>query len=53
MLYFPHPYRTMSGQEPGKDVLPGEYRTVDLIEIELYNLEKDENPLLQEQRVHL
>ncbi|SDF11743.1 arylsulfatase [Pricia antarctica] len=42
-LYFPHTYRTMNGQEPGKDGLPGEYRMVDLEEIELYNLEKDES----------
>jgi len=40
-LYFPHTYRTMDGQEPGKDGQPGEYRMVDLKEIELYNLEKD------------
>ncbi len=42
-LYFPHTYRTMNGQEPGKDGLPGEYRMVDLEEIELYDLEKDES----------
>ena len=42
-LYFPHTYRTMNGQEPGKDGLPGEYRTVDLTEIELYDLEDDES----------
>jgi arylsulfatase len=40
-LYFPHRYRTMNGQEPGKDGLPGEYRMVDLEEIELYDLEND------------
>lgn len=40
-LYFPHRYRTMEGQEPGKDGLPGEYKMVDLEEIELYDLEKD------------
>ncbi|WP_209402339.1 sulfatase [Pseudozobellia sp. WGM2] len=42
-LYFPHRYRTMSGQEPGKDGLPGEYRMVGLEEIELYDLEADES----------
>ncbi|WP_373516974.1 sulfatase [Pricia sp.] len=42
-LYFPHTYRTMNGQEPGKDGLPGEYRMVDLAEIELYDLENDES----------
>ncbi len=40
-LYFPHRYRTMNGQEPGKDGLPGEYRMVDMEEIELYDLEAD------------
>ena len=40
-LYFPHRYRTMDGQEPGKDGQPGEYRMVDLEEIELYDLEND------------
>jgi arylsulfatase len=42
-LYFPHTYRTMDGQEPGKDGLPGEYRMVDLKAIELYDLEHDES----------
>jgi arylsulfatase len=40
-LYFPHTYRTMEGQEPGKDGLPGEYRMVNLKEIELYDLSAD------------
>ncbi len=40
-LYFPHRYRTMGGQEPGKDGLPGEYRMIDMEEIELYNVEND------------
>ncbi|MFH6602637.1 sulfatase [Maribacter algicola] len=40
-LYFPHRYRTMDGQEPGKDGQPGEYRMVDLEEIELYDLSND------------
>ncbi len=41
-LYFPHTYRTMEGQEPGKDGLPGEYKMVTLQEIALYDLEADE-----------
>ena len=40
-LYFPHRYRTMNGQEAGKDGLPGEYRMVDLDEIELYDVVND------------
>lgn len=40
-LYFPHSYRTMQGQEAGKDGLPGEYKMVHLEEIELYDLEVD------------
>ena len=40
-LYFPHRYRTMNGQEPGKDGLPGEYRMVDMEEIELYDVTQD------------
>ncbi len=40
-MYFPHTYRTMDGQEPGKDGLPGAYRMVELEDIELYDLESD------------
>ncbi len=40
-LYFPHTYRTMEGQIPGKDGLPGNYKMIQLDEIELYNLDKD------------
>lgn len=40
-LYFPHRYRTMNGQEPGKDGLPGEYRMIDMKEIELYDVIQD------------
>jgi arylsulfatase len=40
-MYFPHRYRTMQGQEPGKDGQPGEYKMVDLEEIELYDVEND------------
>ena len=40
-LYFPHTYRTMNGQEPGKDGLPGKYRMEDVKKIELYDLERD------------
>lgn len=57
-LYFPHRYRTMDGQEMGKDGLPGEYRMIDMEEIELYNVVDDisettnvaaENPEVVEQ----
>ena len=40
-LYFPHKYRTMNGQELGKDGLPGKYKIIDLEEIELYDLSID------------
>ncbi|MEX0313017.1 MAG: sulfatase, partial [Allomuricauda sp.] len=40
-LYFPHRYRTMDGMEPGKDGQPGEYRMIDMEEIELYDAEND------------
>jgi len=40
-LYFPHRYRTMRDQEPGRDGLPGNYNYVNLEEIELYHLEDD------------
>ena len=40
-MYFPHTYRTMDGQEPGKDGLPGEYRMVEMGEIELYDVTTD------------
>ncbi len=42
-MYFPHRYRTMEGQDSGKDGQPGEYRMVDLEEIELYDVENDES----------
>jgi arylsulfatase len=40
-LYFPHRYRSMAGQEPGKDGLPGNYTHFTLTEPELYNLQQD------------
>ncbi|WP_297794471.1 sulfatase [uncultured Eudoraea sp.] len=40
-LYFPHNYRTMEGQQPGKDGLPGNYIHLDVKEIELYDLSND------------
>ncbi|MEM6541091.1 MAG: sulfatase [Bacteroidota bacterium] len=40
-LYFPHRYRTMKNQKNGKDGLPGKYGYRDMLEIELYDLEKD------------
>ncbi|MCM4152634.1 arylsulfatase [Arenibacter sp. N53] len=40
-MYFPHTYRTMDGQEPGMDGLPGEYRMIEMEEIELYDVTTD------------
>ncbi len=40
-MYFPHRYRTMQGQAPGKDGIPGSYAYVTLKDIELYNLDAD------------
>ncbi len=40
-LYFPHRYRTMSGQQPGKDGLPGEYQQIDLQEMVLFDVVAD------------
>jgi arylsulfatase len=40
-LYFPHNYRTMEGQQPGKDGVPGDYVYIDIKEIELYDLSVD------------
>lgn len=40
-LYFPHQYRTMAGQELGKDGIPGRYDMIDLEEIELYDVVND------------
>ncbi|WP_281542158.1 sulfatase family protein [Maribacter aestuarii] len=42
-LYFPHTYRTMEGQEPGKDGLPGDYKMVEMDEIELYDVVNDKS----------
>lgn len=40
-LYFPHRYRTMDGQPPGSDGIPGKYRYIDIKKIELYDLSQD------------
>jgi arylsulfatase len=40
-LILPHTYRTMQGQEPGKDGKPGRYRNVKVEKPELYDLEAD------------
>ncbi len=40
-MVFPHNYRTMFGQKPGRDGLPGSYRYIDLERPELYNLRND------------
>ena len=37
----PHGYRTMDGQEPGKDGTPGKYRLARVTAPELYDLEAD------------
>ena len=40
-LHFPHTYRTMMGQLPGQDGLPGKYNTGVKIGLELFDLESD------------
>jgi arylsulfatase len=40
-LILPHTYRTMQGQPPGKDGVPGPYRNIKLTQPELYNLDDD------------
>jgi arylsulfatase A len=40
-LVLPHTYRTMQGQQPGRDGKPGQYRQVRLAEPQLYDLESD------------
>jgi arylsulfatase len=40
-LYFPHNYRTMNGQEPGKDGIPSRYKMIDLEDIKLYDVVND------------
>jgi arylsulfatase A-like enzyme len=40
-LHFPHTYRTMDGQELGKDGSPGKYDFTAEIGLALYNLESD------------
>lgn len=51
-LYFPHRYRTMNGQKPGKDGFPGNYKMIDLKQIELYNLELDESETTNVAQAH-
>jgi arylsulfatase len=40
-LILPHTYRTMQGQEPGKDGKPGRYRQAKVEKPELYDLDAD------------
>lgn len=40
-LQFPHTYRTMTGQKPGKDGIPGKYNNGAEIGLVLYDLEAD------------
>ena len=39
-LFFPHTSRSMKGQEPGKDGIPGKYKPLP-VALELYNLRDD------------
>jgi arylsulfatase A-like enzyme len=40
-LYFPHSYRSMGDNPPGRDGLPGQYKLVQMDRPELYNLKDD------------
>lgn len=40
-LHFPHTYRTMEGQAPGKDGIPGKYDYAAEIGLALYDLDRD------------
>ncbi|MBX2821876.1 MAG: sulfatase [Rhodothermaceae bacterium] len=40
-MYFPHRYRSMQGQELGKEGMPGKYTHFNLDTVELYDLELD------------
>ena len=40
-LHFPHTYRSMNGQAPGKDGIPGKYVYGVEVGLELYDLEAD------------
>jgi arylsulfatase A-like enzyme len=40
-LQFPHTYRTMIGQEPGRDGIPGKYDYSAATELALFDLEQD------------
>ena len=40
-LHFPHSYRTMIGQVPGKDGMPGKYDYTPITGLELYDLNTD------------
>ncbi len=40
-LNFPHSYRTMKGQTPGKDGIPGKYDYSAIVGLELFNLDSD------------
>jgi len=46
-MYFPHTYRTMSGQETGRNGLPGEYKMTELEEIELYDVVTDPSETIE------
>ncbi|WP_235296204.1 sulfatase family protein [Portibacter marinus] len=52
-MVFPHRYRTMFGQKPGRDGLPGNYAQVDLEKPELYHLKRDPEEKENVYRDHL
>src|SRR5690606_14040238 len=52
-MYFPHTYRTMSGQETGRNGLPGEYKMTELEEIELYDVVTDPSETIEVADKHL
>ena len=61
-LVLPHEYRSMEGQAPGKDGIPGKYKSVKLAKAELYNITRDpgeakdvaaENPEIVRQHLDL
>lgn len=51
-LILPHTYRTMQGQPPGQDGLPGKYRQVTIRQAELYDLDQDANETHDVAAVH-
>jgi arylsulfatase len=52
-MVFPHNYRTMQGQEPGLDGIPGNYTHIDIQANELYNLKEDAEEKFNVYKDHL